>query len=183
MKKALLEGVVVLLSPWVSIVAMAQGHPPVLEKVPETAARGLYEELGQGKKILVIDVRSPKEYAEGNIPGAINIPIEELSKKISEMGIAKGTKIVTVCDRGGRSSRAAAELRKLGFSASSFCKLDSWKKEGYKTESETPRRAPVSKVHKFTCHHYCQAEKETPDLETQCECACNKPYRDCTQGN
>ena len=112
-----------------------QQHPAVLAGAPETAAPQLQRELGRKGKLLVIDVRGPQEYAQGHVPGAINIPIEELQKRIEEMKVPRDTTLVTVCEHGGRSSRAAVELRKLGYKTSSFCRLEGWKKEGYKLET------------------------------------------------
>ncbi len=160
-----------------------QEHPSVASNVPETRAVKLHEDLGQGKKVLVVDVRTPKEFAEGHIPGAVNIPLEELRKKIGETKLAKETRIITVCEHGGRSSRAVQELQELGYKTSSFCKLESWKKEGYKIKRGNSDPRPSSGLYKFTCHHFCQSDKETADLEQLCECACNKPYHECTQGN
>ena len=115
--------------------AALQEHPAIVTGAPETPAKTLREELGSSEKILVIDVRSAKEYAAGHIPGAINIPFEDLSRKIAALKVPKDTTIVTMCEHGGRSSRAVVELQKLGYKASSFCRLESWRKERYKVES------------------------------------------------
>lgn len=88
--------------------------------------------LGQNGKILVIDVRTPEEFANGHIPEAVNIPIGELAGKLRQMHISKDTTIITMCDHGGRSSRAALELQRMGYNTSSFCRIDSWQKDGYK---------------------------------------------------
>jgi rhodanese-related sulfurtransferase len=114
--------------------AVAQHHPPVDKSARQTPAAKLYQELAKGAKLLVIDVRTPREYAEGHIPDAINIPIDVLPAKLREMKLSKDTTIVTTCDHGGRSSRAALELQKLGYTATSFCKIDTWKKDGYKIQ-------------------------------------------------
>ena len=134
MKLARFFGVLLLVCVGTQFPLQAREHPPVVANAPETTARQLQDDLTQGKKVLVIDVRSPKEYAEAHVPGSINIPLGELSKKIAEMKVSKDTTIVTLCEHGGRASRAVEELRKLGYNATSYCKLDSWKREGYKTE-------------------------------------------------
>jgi len=127
----------VLLVPAITSVAQTAGqeHPPVLVGFPETSAQQLQQDLGKKGKLLVIDVRGPEDYAAGHVPGAINIPIEQLQKRLEEMKVPKDTTIVTVCERGGRSSRAVVKLRKLGYKTSSFCRLESWRKEGYKLET------------------------------------------------
>jgi len=155
-------------------------HAPPAKGAPETSAAELSRELGGGKKVLVIDVRSPKEFESGHVPGAVNIPIEDLSKRIGEMAVPTDTTIVTVCEHGGRSSRAVLELQKLGYKSSSFCKLESWKKEGHKTETGAGKAQKSSKVHRFYCQHSCLSYVETTDLDQICErCDCGKPYREC----
>jgi rhodanese-related sulfurtransferase len=118
----------------VAVDVAAQQHAPIAPNAQETGAKILFQELGQGKKILILDVREPKEYDAGHVPGAINIPIAALSKRLAEMKVPKDTTIVTMCEHGGRSSRAALELQKLGYKTSSFCRIDSWKKEGHRLE-------------------------------------------------
>jgi uncharacterized protein len=110
-------------------------HLTVVPGVPQTASSTLHEDLSMGQKILVIDVRTAKDFAEGHVPGAISIPLEEFQKKFEALKVPKDTRIVTVCDRGGRSSHAAELLEKLGYSTSSFCTLESWKKAGYPIEA------------------------------------------------
>jgi rhodanese-related sulfurtransferase len=107
-------------------------HPTVEKGAKETQAARLHEEMAQGGKLLVIDVRTPKEYAAGHAAGALNVPLEELAKKIHAMDVSKDTTIVTMCEHGGRSSRAALELRKMGYKTTSYCRLDAWKAQGYK---------------------------------------------------
>ena len=134
MKRIFILGIISFVLSGVFPLAAAQ-HAPVDKSAPETAAARLHEELGQGSKVLVIDVRAPKEFATGHVPGAVNIPSEELGKKIRVMKVPKDTTIVTVCEHGGRSSRAAAELQAMGYKTSSFCRLDGWKEKSYKVET------------------------------------------------
>ena len=157
----------------------AQQHAPVAPGAKETQAEKLREELGMGKKVLIIDVRDAKEFAEGHVPGAINIPAAELGKRLPKMKVSKDTMIVTMCEHGGRSSRASLELEKLGYKTTSFCRLEGWKKAGYKTETSEPKSQVAPDRHKFTCHHYCQSEKEVADVDEKCDCTCDKPYREC----
>jgi rhodanese-related sulfurtransferase len=116
-------------------VAAAQQHAPVDKAAQQTSAEQLQQALAKNSKMLVIDVRSAREFAVGHIPGAVNIPIEELPGKIKEMRVGKDTTLVTVCEHGGRSSRAAVELQKLGYHTVSYCRLDDWRKCGYQTVS------------------------------------------------
>jgi rhodanese-related sulfurtransferase len=135
-------GMAVLCVLTASLAALPQKHPSVASGIPETSASELHSMLGHKGKVLVLDVRTPEEYSKGHIPEAINVPIDKLAGKISKMRVSKGMPIVTTCDHGGRSSRAALELQKMGYQATSFCRIESWHKDGYKiTKGNTKARS------------------------------------------
>jgi rhodanese-related sulfurtransferase len=125
-------GIVILCALAVSLPALPQKHPSVDPAAHETNAEQLHSLLDRNGKVLVLDVRTPQEYARGHVPEAVNVPIDILARKIKQMEVSKDTPIVTMCDHGGRSSRAALELQKMGYHATSFCRIDSWRKDGYK---------------------------------------------------
>ncbi len=63
--------------------------------------------------ITVVDVRDSKEFAEGHVPGAINIPVETFA---SGSGVLdKGKQIIVYCNSGGRSYNAYRKLQKLAY--------------------------------------------------------------------
>jgi NADPH-dependent 2,4-dienoyl-CoA reductase/sulfur reductase-like enzyme/rhodanese-related sulfurtransferase len=64
---------------------------------------------------LVVDVRTPGEFATGAFPGAVNIPVDELPSRIAELG-AKDREIVLYCASGARSGYASKILAQVGFS-------------------------------------------------------------------
>jgi rhodanese-related sulfurtransferase len=134
-----------LLLAW-SGAALAQQHSAVDKSAKQTSAEQLQQALGKDTKILVIDVRSAREFATGHIPGAVNIPIEGLARKLEEMKVSRETTLVTMCEHGGRSSRAALELGKLGYHTASYCTLDSWKKCGYKIAAGDAKPHAEAKV-------------------------------------
>ncbi|MDB4074929.1 rhodanese-like domain-containing protein [Crocinitomicaceae bacterium] len=65
---------------------------------------------------LIVDVRSPQEYAGGAIPGSENIPIASLSLKIKELKLI-GVPVITVCASGMRSGVAKGQLKAAGIEA------------------------------------------------------------------
>ncbi len=65
---------------------------------------------------LVLDVRTRDEYAKGHIPGAINVPHDELATRIAELPTAKSREIVVHCQSGRRAQLAEATLREAGYS-------------------------------------------------------------------
>lgn len=84
-----------------------------LEPVPAN------ELLGRARKglVTVLDVRPPEEYAAGHLPGAVNIPIHQLEKRLKEL--PKRREIVAYC-RGPyclMSYDAVALLRRKGLKA------------------------------------------------------------------
>ncbi len=68
--------------------------------------------------IQLIDVREQDEWDEGRIPGAVLIPLGELTGNVSK--IDKGTPVVFQCKSGGRSLMAAQAFRASGFDAYSM---------------------------------------------------------------
>lgn len=65
--------------------------------------------------LLILDVRTPEEYAAGHVPGAINIPYTHLPARISEIADAGDKDIVVYCAVGVRAERGAKRLRANGF--------------------------------------------------------------------
>ena len=67
------------------------------------------------KNYIILDVRRPDEYAEGHIPGAINVPNEEIgTAEIAELP-QKSQLILVYCRSGRRSKEASEKLVKLGY--------------------------------------------------------------------
>ena len=67
------------------------------------------------KDYMILDVRRPDEFAEGHIPGAINVPNEEIgTTEIAELP-QKSQLILVYCRSGRRSKEASEKLVKLGY--------------------------------------------------------------------
>jgi len=73
-----------------------------------------FEKLWQQKTNIVLDVRTPKEFAAGHIPGAVNVDINapDFTQKIS--ALKKDKTYLVHCDAGGRSARACEKMDELG---------------------------------------------------------------------
>ena len=61
----------------------------------------------------IVDVRSPDEFRDGFFPGAMNIPVGDLARRMGEVKKNKG--VVLFCASGARSSMAARMLKQAGF--------------------------------------------------------------------
>ena len=64
---------------------------------------------------LVVDVRTPAEFAAGAYQGAINIPLDQVERRLADFGDRKHS-IVVYCRSGNRSGQAKVILEKNGFS-------------------------------------------------------------------
>lgn len=64
---------------------------------------------------LLLDVRSPGEFADGHLPGAVNVPVQVLEESLSSLPADKAHPIVVYCRSGMRSAKARALLVQAGF--------------------------------------------------------------------
>jgi len=62
--------------------------------------------------LMLVDVREPREFAAGHLPGAINMPMSELDRRLAELP-ARST-VVFMCRSGGRSLRACGQALRGG---------------------------------------------------------------------
>ena len=68
------------------------------------------------KSNVVIDVRTPEEFASGHIEGAINIPYDTITAKLPALArIGKNENILVYCRSGRRSAIAKQSLAELGY--------------------------------------------------------------------
>ena len=81
------------------------------------------EALGPEAPFL-LDVRTPREFAAGNLPGAVNIPLDELRSRLGEL--PGNRRIAVNCQVGQRGYLALRILRQAGFAAANVS-------GGYKT--------------------------------------------------
>lgn len=65
---------------------------------------------------LVLDVCTDKEFAEGHIPDAVNLPLSRLSSEVDKtLAKSKDKPVIISCRSGNRAKSAAKKLSKLGF--------------------------------------------------------------------
>ncbi len=73
----------------------------------------LSQELKQGKRVMLLDVREPHEWDIVHIDGSKLIPLRDLPERVNELDSAE--EIVAYCHTGGRSARATDFLRSIGY--------------------------------------------------------------------
>jgi phage shock protein E len=65
--------------------------------------------------VKVVDVRTPAEFQSGHVPGAVNIPFDQMAQRAGELG-PPSTPLVLYCRSGRRSGIAVGTLKRQGFS-------------------------------------------------------------------
>jgi rhodanese-related sulfurtransferase len=88
--------------------------------------------MASGTKFMLIDVNPKAQFDKETIPGAVNIPLEEIDEGLKK--IPKDTVLVFACNRGPRSSQAAKIAEAAGFTSTTYCPIMKWKDGGNKTE-------------------------------------------------
>ena len=81
--------------------------------VTQVDARELASRLGGPDEPFLVDVREPAEVAEWSIPGAVNIPLGQLTGRTGEL--PRDRTVVTLCASGARSMAAAEWLTAQGY--------------------------------------------------------------------
>lgn len=102
----------------------------------------LKHRLDGGDDILVLDVRPLADYAgaNGHIPGAKHIPLEEIQNRLSELETRRDLPIAVICRTNKKSGQAAERLRDEGFTNILLVDdgMTGWSANGYPTEGATP---------------------------------------------
>lgn len=69
---------------------------------------------------IIIDVRSPQEFAGGHLETAVNVPLDQMQQWLdSHADLEKSSEIMLYCQSGARSAIACSFLRQQGFSQAS----------------------------------------------------------------
>lgn len=92
--------------------------------------------LSEPASTLILDVRTPDEFASGHVPNAVNIPHDQLAARLSEIEDFRNTTVVVYCERGGRAGKAASVLSGAGFSKIRHLEGDmsGWRQRNLPTE-------------------------------------------------
>lgn len=96
--------------------AACQGADSGYNKIVQVVSVADFEQkLTATKGAQLVDVRTPEEYAEGHLKGAVNVNInaEDFSQQLGRL--SKDAPVFVYCRSGGRSGRAAAQMAEMGF--------------------------------------------------------------------
>lgn len=97
-----------LLALWIGLMVLA-GNALAADPI---APRQLASRLGSADAPLVIDVRTPEEFAQGHVPGAVLIPYDQVAQRLAE--IPAGRELVLYCHSGRRATLAERVLAEDG---------------------------------------------------------------------
>ena len=88
----------------------------------------------EGKKIQLVDVRTPKEYKQGHIENSDNVNVMDKNFMVKMSKYNKDQAVYVYCRSGGRSMRAASKLKSAGYNVVNLNGgIIGWAKNGFKT--------------------------------------------------
>ncbi|HXV39533.1 MAG TPA: rhodanese-like domain-containing protein [Steroidobacteraceae bacterium] len=99
-----------------ALLALVTAPPALAGDAATIAPEALVERLAWGdRSLVVLDVRTPEEFAAGHVAGARNIPHTQIVERLVELGDARERDVVVYCRSGTRSAIALEKLREAGF--------------------------------------------------------------------
>lgn len=104
--------------------------------VPQIAVDAVAR-LVRARDALILDVRPRDAYAGGHLPGAVSMPLGEISRRAFEFAAYRSKPVVVYCRNGARSGpKATAELRRAGYrkAANMAGGLEAWSRAGLTLE-------------------------------------------------
>lgn len=100
-------------------------------EVPEITPDALLELVNREPRPHVVDVRTQAEFAQGHVPGAVNVPVAELPARLDALKLDSRRPVVAVCLSAHRSVPAVRLLRERGFDAVQLSGgMRAWRAEG-----------------------------------------------------
>lgn len=72
------------------------------------------KEIARDSSTKFVDVRSEMEFSTGHVKGAVNIPLDQIQRRYTEIKGLGNTPVVFYCRSGNRSGQAVTYLRQLG---------------------------------------------------------------------
>lgn len=96
-------------------VAVQDEPTPTLSSPQVITSDDLVRRLEGEDVPVILDVRSPEEFADGHIPGAINVPYDQIAANLDSLESFLTAEIVVYCRTGRRAGVAEKALREAGF--------------------------------------------------------------------
>jgi rhodanese-related sulfurtransferase len=118
-----------------ALVAGVFAAPVSLASPPTVTPQQVHEMQGaKDTAPFVLDVRTPEEYASGHVPGAVNVPYDQVASRLAE--IPRDKDVVLYCRSGRRAGLAAEVLEKAGYKELQLMQGDmpAWQQSGLPVE-------------------------------------------------
>jgi rhodanese-related sulfurtransferase len=138
---ALLVAILAGYAAWLSVVARSSASDEASIRpvsIPELCTRIL-----TGRPPVFVDVREPEEYAEEHLPGALHMPVREMSER-ARAEIRGDELVVPYCLKDFRGFDGARRLTELGFADVRVMQrvgINGWKAAGLPTAGAVPGRS------------------------------------------
>lgn len=131
------EGVLQKILIAVGLVVFAVFLARIVRKMRENGsldAKGLKHMLDAGGAVIVVDVRDAGDFAQGHVPGALNIPLAQVEGRLHDIALA-GKKVAFICKTDRKSAKAVEAASKMGVD-SEVVKggMESWAKLDFPVE-------------------------------------------------
>jgi len=88
-------------------------------KSPFVDASVLKRRLDSGDDVVVVDVRTPREFEKGHVPDAVNVPLADLPTRLpavdADLAALKSEPVFIHCNAEARAAKGARTLRDAGF--------------------------------------------------------------------
>jgi rhodanese-related sulfurtransferase len=75
----------------------------------------LLAQMENGENPIILDVRTPREYEQGHVPGAVNLPYQQIGRRLVDLEQIRDKQIVVYCEVGPRARVAQSMLQQAGF--------------------------------------------------------------------
>lgn len=139
------------------LVATTLAAPPVLAEGPAPAITPdllIERQLVQGPDLVVLDVRTPAEYAAGHVPGAVNVPHDQIEARLDELAALREKDVVVYCHSGRRAALAVETLTRHGFTRLEHLSGDmqGWSAE-HRPVEQSPAETPAAPAAPATPAH------------------------------
>ena len=106
--------------------------------VPDEAIfpAALLDRIDRGEAPAVLDVRSQDEFAEGHVPGAVNVPLTSVLAGSNDVLAQKSATVVVYCGHGPRAWLAGQALRWRGYTGITYLRghMAAWRRAGLREE-------------------------------------------------
>lgn len=128
-----------------ALLAVALFLPSLIKRLRQAPGTGwklnaaeLKARLDRRDDVTVLDVRSARDYAGelGHIPGSLNIPLDDLPKRLSELASRRDRPLAVICRTNRMSGKAVGILRAAGFKQALLVDdgMAGWRRHGFANE-------------------------------------------------